>query len=114
MKEQLDQLNSEIAAITAKIEAAYAAYERAAAATTRAAITLEGASTDKTLELLHDAAHKEEKRALGRYDDLKKDQECLNSMRARLQANLPGAGERSPLPACGTMSVLSLPDMDRA
>ncbi len=35
-------------------------------------------------------------------------------MRAWLQANLRGAGERSPLPACCTMSVLSFPDMDRA
>ncbi len=37
-------------------------------------IALAGASDDKTLELLHDAANKEEKRALGRYEDLKKDQ----------------------------------------
>ena len=114
MKEQLNQLNTEVAAITAEIEAAYAAYESAAAATTRAVIALAGASDDKTLELLHDAANKEEKRALGRYEDLKKDQKCLNSMRAWLQANLRGAGERSPLPACCTMSVLSFPDMDRA
>ena len=95
MKEQLNQLNTEVAAITAEIEAAYAAYESAAAATTRAVIALAGASDDKTLELLHDAANKEEKRALGRYEDLKKDQKCLNSMRAWLQANLRGAGERS-------------------
>ena len=114
MKEQLNQLHTEVAAITAEIKAAYAAYESAAAATARAVIALAGASNDKTLELLHDAANKEEQRALGRYEDLKMFREVLNSMRARLQANLPGAGERSSLPACGTMSVLSYSDTNCA
>ena len=94
---QLEQLNEEIAALNPEVKAAFEAYESAAGATTRAAIALAGAPSDKMLQLLHDAAQKEEHRALGRYEDLKKKEERLDSRRAELEAKLPGAGERTPL-----------------
>ena len=91
-KERLDSRRAELEA--------FEAYESAAAATTRAAIALAGAPSDKMLQLLHDAAQKEEHRALGRYEDLKKKEERLLEDRRALQAKLPGAGERTPLLPC--------------
>ena len=94
---QLQQLSEEIAALLPEIKAAREAYNIKAAATTRVAVDLAGASSDKALQVLHDRAQKEERQALGFYEDLKKDKERLWGAREALHAKLLSAGERTPL-----------------
>ena len=83
---QLEQLNKEFAAKCLEVDAAFEAYNVAAAATTRAAIALAGAPSDKRLQVLHDGAQEEEDRALGRYEDLKKNEERLREVVRALHA----------------------------
>ena len=94
---QLEQLNKEIAAEHLEVRAAFKVYNTARAATTHAQIALAGAPRNKMLQLLHDAAREDQHSALGRYEDLKKEDERLLGGREALQAKLPGAGERALL-----------------
>ena len=97
MAMQLEQLNKEIVAEYLQAKAAREAYNIKAAATTRIAVDLAGASSDKALQVLHDRAQKEERQALGFYEDLKKDKERLWRAREALHAKLLSAGERTAL-----------------
>ena len=100
---QLEQLNKELAAKCLEVDAAFEGYNNAAAATTRAAIALAGATSDRglqVLQVLHDRAQEEEHWALGRYEDLKKEDERLWDARRALHAKLPIEGERTRLLPC--------------
>ena len=103
---QLEQLNEEIAALNLEVKAAFKAYESAATTTARTAIDLVGAPEDKRFQMIHDGAQKGEHRALGNYEDLKKDKERLLEDRRALHAKLPSAGERIPLLPCQQYQAL--------
>ena len=106
---QLEQLNGEIAALNVEVKAASEACKSAAAATTRSAIALAGAPGNKTLQLLHDAAQKEQQWALACYKKLKHNREHLLEDIRALQAKLPSAGERAPpLPCQQHQALLDL------
>ena len=98
MEDMIARLNSEIAAVIREIDAADLAHVRAAAAT-RKALAEAGISDDKKLELLHDAAQKEEAWALGHYQHLKNKEKRLLEDRRMLVARLPSQGECALLPA---------------
>ena len=68
VREQLKQLNSEVAALAAKVEAAWELYKR----------------TNNSDDKQH-------------YEDLKEEKKELLDARRALEAKLPGAGERSTL-----------------
>ena len=97
---QLEQLYKEIAAAHLQVKAAFEVHNSALAATTRARIALAGAPRDKMLQLLYDAAQKDQHSTLGRYEDLKKKKEQLWGAREALHAKLPSKGERTPLLPC--------------
>ena len=105
MEDLIQRLRSEIADSTIKVDAANGAHARAAAAT-RAAVAQAGASGDRKLELLHDAAQREEAWALGHYQHLKNINEQLLEDQSLLMASLPGPGKCALLLACNTGSVL--------
>lgn len=111
--QQREQLSKEITALTAEVKAAYEEYDIAADETAAAKAAWEAAEgiadakEGAKLKGRHDALKKKEERRKERYEELKEVQKL------RLQAQLSGGGERSPLPACSIVAVLEPTDFAR-
>lgn len=95
VKERLAQLDKEAAAVTVEVRAAWEAYNHAAAATTQAALAQLEAPEDRKVQLLHDAAEREERRALEHYESLKEEKKRLDSRQAELETRLLSTGGRT-------------------
>jgi len=107
---RLEQVDKEIAALKAKVDAAWEAYTRASAATGQAALALLESPDDAKLQLLHDWAKEDERQALERHEKLEKEKEQLQGGMRALVAKLPRGGERTLPSKCQRHhAVLTLP-----
>jgi len=103
------QRERDLTALSAEVKAAYEQYDSAAEeaaaakAAWKAAEGIVGAREVAELKGCYYAFKEKEERRKERYEDLKEKEKL------RLQAELPGAGERSPLWACPMVSVCEAP-----
>ena len=92
MGQQLEELNKQSAALLEKVEAASEACKTAAEASTRAELACSKSPENKDLQVLRDAAAKEEQRTKEMCCFWQERMKQLDTTRAQLAAKLPGNG----------------------